>query len=111
MTVELGEDGKPTFWTLRLDRYQRDNLAWLLQCVLGPDPVEPFQMANSGDWAGEISHMLNPELDHREQPNFTVPAFRDMVKAWVRRKALTMIANGDFDLVELEAAIRQSRNK
>lgn len=64
-------------WVLVLNHYQRDNLLWLLNLVgygaVSDDPaddgvqeknyghagpVKPFDVANNGDWLGEISIML-----------------------------------------------------
>ena len=50
-------------YLLILNKYQRDNLIWLIQmCGMpgGRFQVEPFQMANTGDWIGEIYWMLEP---------------------------------------------------
>lgn len=49
-------------WTITINRYQRDNLLWLLQaCGYGASAIEPFHLANTGDWIGEIHNMLGTE--------------------------------------------------
>ena len=56
--------------TLTLNRYQRDNLLWLLnliwECYLR-------EGVNTGDWVGEIPQLLSPEtggrITSRHRPN------------------------------------------
>lgn len=98
------QDGRhyrqPETWTLTLNRYQRDNLLWLLQLVggwpageAGDSAVEPFTFANSGDWLGEIAGMLGtqhwnesgPLYDIRfepRRPNMSVDEIREMIDRW-----------------------------
>lgn len=47
-------------WVLVLDRYQRDNLLSLINTLGFPysNPIEPFNILNSGDWVGELAIML-----------------------------------------------------
>lgn len=47
-------------WTLRLNRYQRDNLLWLLGALgYALPPIEPFHLAHTGDWVGELVTALD----------------------------------------------------
>jgi hypothetical protein len=50
----------PIEYKLTLSPYQRNNLLWLLNACGYPygNGVEPFTMANTGDWLGEIALML-----------------------------------------------------
>lgn len=81
-------------WTITLSRYQRDNLLWLLMMCWGLDgnAVEPFGIAATGDWVGEIPWMLRrpgqdqPILDEQDHPNCSVAEMRERVAAWIRRK-------------------------
>jgi len=59
-----------TVWTVILNKYQRDNLLWLLlQVRSGKIP------GDTGDWVSEISYMLRkenqkiPVLDEKDYPN------------------------------------------
>lgn len=49
-------------WSLDLNEYQRNNLLWLLNLIGYPYPkaeaVQPFDLANTGDWVGEVAMML-----------------------------------------------------
>lgn len=63
----------PVTWTLHLNKYQRDNLLWLLQLVRSG----ALQFANTGDWTGEIPAMLvppgaPPELLPTDTPNQSI---------------------------------------
>jgi hypothetical protein len=79
-------------WVLRLNKYQRDNLLWLLNaCGYGNHSlvVQPFTCANSGDWLGEIASMLAKpgkkcEIDADDQPNMTIEQLRVAVESWKR---------------------------
>jgi len=63
-------------WALNLDKYQRDNLLFLLNlCGAGgtKEPklsTDPFNIMNTGDWLGEIVWMLGK------------PAREDGEKTW-----------------------------
>src|SRR5579884_2173715 len=48
--------GKPAYWDIRLNKYQRDNLISLIRIIGYPfgNGVEPFTYVNSGDWVGEL---------------------------------------------------------
>lgn len=60
-------------WRLSLNKYQRDNLLWLLRMCGYPggnaDQSPPFTMANTGDWIGEVHNMLDPQALGDIQPN------------------------------------------
>jgi hypothetical protein len=62
--------GSPT-WVLTLNKYQRDNLLFLLNMCGYPGyddgdrryaGVEPFTIVHNGDWLGEIALMLSKPL-------------------------------------------------
>jgi hypothetical protein len=60
-------------WNLTLDKYQRDNLLWLI--TLARDGH--ISGANTGDWVGEIANMLAKpnkpaELDSDDKPNLSI---------------------------------------
>ena len=82
-------------WNLTLNKYQRDNLLWLIGLIgwwgpkLGPG-VEPFTFANTGDWVGEIGCMLNPEEGHG-QPNFSVEQMIERINYWLKNKSKPQI--------------------
>ena len=63
--VTYNKEGEPIEWTITLNSYQRNNLLLLLNICGYPSNcgVEPFTLANTGDWLGEIALMLskNPE--------------------------------------------------
>jgi len=72
-------------WNITLNRYQRDNLVWLLAAVgypFGGDDigVEPFTLANSGDWVGEIASAL--DCEHAGSPNMSIAELRQEVERW-----------------------------
>jgi len=81
--------GEPKTWTLVLDEYQRNNLLWLLNLVGYPygnvHATEPFHLANTGDWVGEIvlkladssGSLLNPKS------NVAVENVRKNVNTWI----------------------------
>ena len=57
-----------TYWTLHLDKYERDNLLWLLMlCWQGG--IEPFNFAATGDWIGQVPQKL-AMLDENGQTRF-----------------------------------------
>lgn len=80
-------------WKLTLNRYQRDNLLWLLNCLgypAGVNTVEPFGLANSGDWVGEIAWMLAPQGgtalqfgEPEDVSNLSFTALRERVAFWL----------------------------
>ena len=51
----------PGVWTLTLNKYQRDNLLWLLNKCGAPDSshaLDELRLHANGDWAWEIADML-----------------------------------------------------
>lgn len=67
----IGEDPYHQKWIIVLNKYQRDNLLWLFAAIgyasdaKGESGVEPFTLANNGDWVGEIPQMLQkPDAEH-----------------------------------------------
>lgn len=84
----------PETWVLALNRYQRDNLLWLLNAVgypVGGQAVEPFTLANTGDWVGEVAQMLTKVedgerasmvIDAHDRPNASAAELRAMVARW-----------------------------
>lgn len=77
-------------WGLVLNKYQRDNLLWLLNLCgypAGMEPVGDFALANTGDWLGEIAFMLAPGGTCSElRPNVSRDEVIQSVEG--RRKAL-----------------------
>lgn len=83
-------------WPLVLNKYQRDNLLWLLNVCGYPcadetgkklPTVEPFTFANSGDWLGEVANMLakpgkSSVLDSDDRPIVSIEGLRRRVEAW-----------------------------
>jgi hypothetical protein len=78
-------------WVIELNKYQRDNLLWLFSTISGPNAAEPFTMANTGDWAGEIPYMLakpgqSSLLDENDRPNRTIDDLKSYIESWVKSK-------------------------
>lgn len=79
-------------YTLILNKYQRDNLLWLINACGWPagDAVGPFIAANTGDWIGEIGWMLKdeedqlPVLDDNDQPNRSIEELAILVAKWAQ---------------------------
>ena len=63
---------------LKLNKYQRDNLLWLLTLVMEGD----IPWANTGDWVGEIRWMLDPTTGTKPDmsPNLSLEEFRKFNK-------------------------------
>lgn len=90
--IDCDEKGEPKYWTIRLNKYQRDNLVWLFNAIGYPNSasepgVEPFTLANTGDWVGEIPNMLAKPgqscvLDEKDQPNKSIADLRSDVERW-----------------------------
>ena len=81
---------------LRLNPYEVANLKWLLE-VTGyggrvPE-VQPFGLARTGDWLGDIYWMLEgveklfPHPEAPTPPNISVDDLRKQVQKWLRDKA------------------------
>jgi hypothetical protein len=69
--------GDQPYWNIRLNKYQRDNLLWLLTlCWQGHIPG-----TNTGDWVGEIPWLLRypcqnfPELGKDDRPNVSLDEY------------------------------------
>ena len=64
--------------TLLLNGYQRVNLVWLLDRVL---KLEPFSLADTGDWVQEIVARLEGEVDVR--PNLSEDDLMQAFEVWL----------------------------
>jgi hypothetical protein len=85
----------PEKWVIELNRYQRDNLLWLLLACWGWNEggvIEPLNFAGTGDWVGEIPHLLmrpgrsSPCLDASDHPNWTHDQLREAIGYWLDQK-------------------------
>lgn len=91
-------------WVLVLSKYHRDNLLWLLNACGYPaieavkstgsvsktQAIEPFTLANTGDWLGEMCLMLMgpsqwPGIVDGDRPNKTFEQLRADAEAWARQ--------------------------
>lgn len=104
-------DDEKQVWNITLNKYHRDNLLWLFNAIGWPEwdkAVPPFNLANTGDWNGEIPQMLakpgqdwlvklDPPFDYSkpgmladtlkyDQPNVSIEQLRQSVEAWLERK-------------------------
>jgi hypothetical protein len=83
---------------MTLNRYQRDNLLWYLNLIGYGDPaVEPFNLANTGDWVGEVIRMLEKEahtdegvkktisIDDGDHPNMSREQMIVAIERWIKR--------------------------
>ncbi len=78
-------------WKLELNEYQRNNLLWLLNLVGYPyphaDSVQPFNLANTGDWVGEVATMLRDKdgkmIADADGTHETTQTIRDGVERWM----------------------------
>lgn len=72
--------------SLLLDDYQRANLLWLLRAVGWPHPehpgIEPFTLADTGDWLGEIAGALEEMPATGVDPNMSESELREAVRQW-----------------------------
>jgi hypothetical protein len=108
-------------WVLVLNRYERDNLLWLLNLLgYGKAGVEPFTIANTGDWVGEIAMMLaDPDdysLDAEEsgKPNLRTERVVNLLDSWVARKVREKFSEIDrsyHDREEVQQPDRQESSK
>ena len=80
-------------WVIELNRYHRDNLVWLFNVIGYPygNAVEPFGLANTGDWVGEVHNMLAaPEVDadynKDNHPNRTNNELKLAIEFWLKYK-------------------------
>jgi len=88
----------PETWVLVLNRYQRDNLLWLLNAIGYPwdaGPVEPFTLANTGDWVGELALGLmkmedlkrSMTIDSNDKPNMSKDELAERVSRWLAHRS------------------------
>ena len=85
--VSLDQNGKPYAWHITLSEYERSNLLWLMCDVIGYPygrGMEPFNLANTGDWNGTIPNMLRGDHSAPTEhvPNKTVIDLKDQVEQW-----------------------------
>lgn len=80
--VFIGEE-----WDLILNKYQRDNLLWLLALVANGDIVG----ANTGDWCGEIHNMLDPQIE--ASPNMSLEDYQEQHNSEGLREARMELLN------------------
>lgn len=80
-------------WVIQLSKYHRDNLVWLFNAIGYPygNAVKPFDIANTGDWVGEISQMLaKPNgsyvLDKDDKPNISIEDLKKNIDFWLKHK-------------------------
>ena len=71
---------KEDCWVIRLNKYQRDNLLWLLTLVWEGH----LEGCNTGDWVGEIPYLLSKEgkeskLDDEDLPDVSI-------EKWIKDK-------------------------
>lgn len=78
--------GEELVWAIELTKYHRDNLLWLMNVIGYPrqeERVDPFNLANTGDWNGEIPIWLGYVLDPADHPNITIEELRRRVTQWL----------------------------
>lgn len=80
-------DPNTEIWTVQLNKYQRDNLLWLLNCCGFCSPaLEPLNFCNSGDWLGEIGYMLADDKPvgrlHPDTSNMTRDQLATYIQLW-----------------------------
>lgn len=97
--MEYGDTyhNEPT-WVVTLNKYQRDNLLFLLNlCGYPPGneyAVEPFTIMVNGDWIGEIACMLSKHLRQGQEcdscligaddrPNTTIKEVRRRIAEFI----------------------------
>jgi hypothetical protein len=91
-------------WEVTLDRYQRDNLLWLLRlCGAHEIPVEPFHLADTGVWLSQIADMLDDGRE--ERPTSSTEQLEKMLDAW-RRGQIGLHDDDRNDLSTLSGALR-----
>ncbi len=80
-------------WKLELNEYQRNNLLWLLNLIGTPYPhaqsVQPFDLANTGDWVSELVTMLR-DKDGNMISKESIESVGDIQRAvdnWVEAEA------------------------
>lgn len=85
----LEREGKHTEWSVRFNRYQRDNMVWLLDAIGYPHNeqrgvLEPINYLNTGDWVGEIATQLDYHLGVGK-PNQTYEELRRDVFRYIEQ--------------------------
>jgi hypothetical protein len=104
--VHVDDHGLPIYWDIRLNVEQRDNLLWLLCDVIGcvrSYGIDPFKLANTGDWVMEIALMLastpggqlGRQFTH-DRPVVSAEEFQQTLNAWVAR--VVSAAHVDIDV-------------
>lgn len=74
----------PVMYPIILDRYQRDNLLWLINACGYPSGVSvgDFGFAHNGDWLGQIAHKIRPiSLSPNDRPNSSLDELREACKS------------------------------
>lgn len=79
-TVRAHEGEPQRDWSVTFSRYQRDNLVWLLNAVTSG--VDPFALANTGDWSSEVSSLLDYERGDAE-PNIDMAQLNERIVDWL----------------------------
>lgn len=92
---EVCDDLPSKTFIIRLNRYQRDNLLWLLSAIgyAGSVPIEPFHLANTGDWLGELCNMLSQDgrfhPEKTDVSNISHALLRERIEKWLNKKRKT----------------------
>jgi hypothetical protein len=91
--IEVNVNGIPVSYTLELNAYQRDNLLQLLNiCGSSGKGIEPFTIANNGDWLKEIAILLTSDyggkLEEQSKPNMDAGTYERMLGYW--KQSLSM---------------------
>lgn len=86
------------WWTGHLNKYHRDNLLWLFAAIGTVESehgrVEPFHLALTGDWAGEVPFAVlgAPENGRMDlagtEPNVDLAGLQGAVDQWMEGKLL-----------------------
>lgn len=81
----------PEHWHITLNKYQRDNLITLLMDYIGwggqDKGIEPFNLAHTGDWTGEIAQKLDPAISAK--PNVTKGEMEERFRMWLNYLAVS----------------------
>ena len=87
--ADCGSTETQDVWKLELNEYQRNNLLWLLNLLGTPyphaDSVQPFHLANTGDWVTELVTMLRDKDGNMIAEDFheSVELIRKGVEDWL----------------------------
>lgn len=71
-------------YVIELSDYARDNLLWLLSLVGGLDALEPFDLADTGDWVHEIMYKLKAGSIPMGNPNMSRENLEESVRSWLK---------------------------